>query len=342
MEYDSTRTRASYRQFVALVRSALDAAGRADVVLDRQWFDEDTPEHQLLVHVPVGPALTVPLALLDSFFLVTSDEDLQWHANEFALALANLKQAEKMLEKYARDVRTAAVAAIATARADGLDILLDGVGFKPTYAHHLTGRDWKDAALRVLAEIKVKRTSFFLRPEVTALIIEEPTDVPGELASILEEQRERQIRLVELDALGADLVVDSLTLDLLAAHNVDAVATLAEVWKRQRVNMTVEHLEREASLSLVGFEGTVEATLVLDEAIWNGRHLWLRDEAIASGNGGLAGKSLGDLVKHPVFTSRPIVSVEPRHLDHFTFDLSDHAYFDAESGRIWRKDRVGA
>lgn len=71
----------------------------------RQWIDEDTPGHSYLMNVPVGGALTVPLIVMSICFGAANDEELQWHASEFATAPINLKLADRMLEKYARDVR---------------------------------------------------------------------------------------------------------------------------------------------------------------------------------------------------------------------------------------------
>jgi hypothetical protein len=340
MNTEKTRTWFSNRQFIAMVQSALDDAGQTETAINRQWLDEDTEGYPLIVHVPVGPALAIPLLPLSSFFTVKSVEELKWHTDEFALALVNLKRAEKSLRKYVRDVRTAAEAEIVAARADGLDILLQDVGLKPTYAHHLTSKNWKDAASRVLASVSIRQMSFFLQPEVREISIEESASISDEIATIRVEQRKRQVRLAELDALGADLIVDTLTLDLLEAHGLDADKVLSKVWKTQCVNLTVQHLERDTPLSLISSNGKVSASLILDEAIWNGEHLWLRDGNLANGNEGLVGGTLGELVPHPVFASRTVVEVLNRDIDHFSFDLSEKALFDANTGRIWREERL--
>jgi hypothetical protein len=330
------------RMFVAAIRAELDANGHQNVGISRRWIDEDTPDYAYLVHVPVGAALTVPLKVMDGFFDTNDIETLTRHAREFAAALANLKRAETMLEKYARDVRKAAVAEIAAARSDGLDIQLEDVGFKPVYAYHLSGKDWKDAAFHILASVKVRHTSFFLRPTVSELWIEEPADFARELATIREEQLERQDRIIELDALGADLIVDQITMDLLAAHGLDAKEVLTAVWKKQCVNLTVDHLDRETSLSLVSFEGFVKATILLEDAVWNGQHLWFCGDEQMKDHKHLVGKSVGDLVRHPVFASRPIIEIFHRHADHIVFDLSDKVMFDADTGHTWREERLAA
>ena len=341
MNTEKTNTWFTYRQFVAMIRNALDEAGHAEIPVSRQWIDEDTPGYPCLIHVPVGAALTVPLKPLDYFFDAKDNEELAWHAGEFAKALINLTRAERMLEKYARDVRTAAITAIVAARSNGLDVLLDGVGFKPTYAHHLTGSNWKDAALHILASVKVRHTEFHLRARVSTMWVEEPAEVAQELADLMEEQRERQDRLKELDALGADLIVDPITLDLLAAHGIDAEDALRQVWKNQHVGFKVNHLGHDTTLSLLSSEGRVTASIALYDAIWNGEHLWLtRDRA--SDYGDFVGKSLGNLVPHPVFKSRRVVAADKRQIYHFMFDLSEKVFFDGDTGRIWREERLAA
>lgn len=328
------------REFVRMVRAEL-AAGGHDVTIERNWIDEDTPGEPFLLMVPVGTQFVVPVKAMDGFFLARTDEDRSWHAREFAKALVNLKSAEETLEKYARDVRRAANAAIAAARAGGLDILLENVGFKPTYAYHLTNASWKEAAYHVLGAVTVRHTSFYLRPTTSELWVEEPADINSELESILKDQSERQQRIAEMEAQGADLIVDPITLDLLAAHGIDAEDALRQVWKNQHVGFKVNHLGHDTTLSLLSSEGRVTASIALYDAIWNGEHLWLtRDRA--SDYGDFVGKSLGNLVPHPVFKSRRVVAADKRQIYHFMFDLSEKVFFDGDTGRIWREERLAA
>ena len=340
-DIDTTTTFAN-RDFVAMVRAELAQMGRPDVTIQRSWIDEDEPGYRFLLHVPVGTELSVPLKAMEGFFHTKTDEDRKWCAVEFAKALINLKSAEAMLLKYARDVRSAANAAVAAARADGLDILLDRIGFKPTYAYHLTDKAWKEAALNVLAAVTIRHTSFYLRPTTSNLWVEEPADVAKEMKDILDEQHTRQARLAEMDALGADLIVDQITLDLLAAHGLDAGEVLERVWKKQCVNLKVQHEGKDVSLSLISSEGVTTASIILEDAIWNGEHLWFCGDEHMKDHKHLIGKSVGELVRHPVFASRPIVDVVHRLADHVVFDLSDKVMFDADTGRLWREERLAA
>lgn len=326
----------SDRTFIGLIRSALDKAGAAEVRVGRQWIDKETPGYPLLLHVPVAAWLRVPLQPRDSFFEAETVEDLTDHAEEFARALINLQQSEPMLRQYAEEVREAAAAQVADARQSGLDILLEGVGFRPTYAFHLTNKDFRQAASHVLASVQVRRTSFHLRPELSQFVVEEVADVASEMVTVREEQRLRQSRITELDALGGDLVVDTLTLELLSLHGLEPSEVLSDVWRNQCVNMTVQHRGRAVPLSLVSSDGIVTATIMLEDAGWNGQFLWFRDPAAASGNCGLAGGSLSGLVQHPVFASRSVVEVLPGRVDRVVLDTSEKAIFDGDARTIKR------
>ncbi|SEL80488.1 hypothetical protein SAMN05216382_2685 [Sphingomonas palmae] len=341
---DSKRANGNFsnREIISMIRNRLDEAGHADVTVSRLWIDEDTVGYPFLLHVPVGAELTVPLRPREDIAYANDAEAIGRHAGHFAAALINLKRAEKMLGKYARDVRRAAVSEIAAARAEGLDILLERVGFKPTYAYHLTHSSWKEAALHILGEVTVRHTSFYLRPETSVLWVEEPADVARELEDLKEEQRGRQDEVVELEARGFDLEVDAITLDLLNAHGLDAAAVLREVWKEQCVNLRVEDRGRETHLSLVSFSGKVTASFELENAYWNGEHLWFTGDEQAKDYKHLVGQPLGESVRHPVFASRRVVDVVHRHADHIVLDLSEKVLFDADTGRLFREEVLAA
>lgn len=330
------------REFVSMVRAELAAAGRPDVTIERSWIDEDEPGYPFLLHVPIGTELSVPLKAPDGFLETLTDTRRKRYALEFSQALINLRSAEAMLLKYAGDVRKAVNAAVAAARADGLDILLDRVGFAPTYIGPLTYKDWKHAALHVLANVTFRHTSFYLKPTISGVIIEEPADVATEMAGILEEQRERQDRLAELDRLGCDLFVDGLTLDLLAAYGLDAAETLATLWKKQHLNLRFRDAGQDVALSLITSGGYVTASIQLPQAFWNGEHLWFTGSESENDHKPLIGKSLGSLVPHPAFTERPIADVFHQRTDHIVFDLSGKLSFDAETGRLWREEQLAA
>lgn len=327
------------REFVALVRARLDAAGHRDIPIERSWIDEDTPGYPFLLNVPVGAELTVPLRPVDGFIRITDPHAVEKHVEHFAKALVTLRQAERMLIKYAGEVRRAAAKVIASARADGLDVLLAGVTFKETYAWHLTGGSWKDAASHIIASVKVRHTSFYLRPEISSVYVEEPGQAAEELQSIIDDERERLARLAYLDGLGADLHVDAITLDLLRTHAVDVEQVLREAWKNQHVSIPVAIDGYETNLSLVTWDGRVEAGMQLPDAFWNGHQLWMTDGQ-AKNAPDLTGKTLAGLVAHPALSSRRVVHIDraPDGIeipDVYHLDTSETFLFDADTGRIW-------
>lgn len=333
------------REFVRLVRAKLDADGHRDIAIERNWIDVDADGHPFLLRVPVGTELEVPLRPMEGLFEIGAD-DTDTQIGHYAKALVTLKRSEKTLVRYAGDVRRAANAEIATARAEGLDLLLKEVSFKPTRAYHLARADWKDAALHVLACVRVQHTSFNLRPTTSDLLVEEADDVAAEMLGLRVDQRERQAKLAEMELAGYDLMVDAITLDLLAAHGLDATEVLRDVWKRESLHLTVKLDVIDTRLSLMASDGVVTASIELENAYWNGEHLWFTDEALHTGHAEMAGKALGNLVSHPTFAARPITSVKPfgpkAERELIYFDISEKFYFDADTGRIWREERLAA
>ena len=219
----------SHRRFVKLVRAKLDSEGHQDVEIRRQWIDESDSVFQFLLNVPVGAELIVPLRVVGPLYGASGTEAVTQHVADFAGALVTLRKAERMLTKYVRDVRRAAVTAIAAARGEGLDILLANVTLKPTYACLLTGHSWEEAAYSILAVVHVRHTSSKFEQEVSEFWVEEPEDVAEELEEMLTIERERQAQIAELDATGTELVVDGITLDLLTTHIADFRELLREV-----------------------------------------------------------------------------------------------------------------
>ena len=330
------------RRFIELVRAKLDADGHCDIPISRQWIDEDTPGEPFLLNVPVGSGLTVPLKPRHDLFDVREESQFLNQADHFAVALVTLQRAERMLVKYAADVRREAAKSIAKARAEGLDVLLADVGFKPTYAWHLTGNSWKESAYHILADVTVRHTSFYLQPTTSQVYVEEPEHVTKELADIFAEQRERQELLAELDAVGADAIIDAVTLNLLRTHAVDVEEVLRQVCKKQHVAIPVQLDGYETRLCLISSHGKIESSMMFDGAFWNGEHVWLTGENIEDGLD-LIGKTLAGKVKHPVIASRTVVHIDHRpaefnRQDLYNLDMSPTFLFDADTGRIWQQE----
>lgn len=332
----------SNREFIAAVRAKLDEAGYPEIPVRRQWIREDDPESRFLLMVPVGPDLMVPLKAADGFHEL-SVQDAGPHIEHFATALINLHAGEGWLEKYAQEVRRTARQEISRARKTGLDVVLESIGFKPVRAYQLSDRSWKEAMQFVFVELGVRVLSFHLQPETVQVWVGEPSEAVETLREALQDQQSRQDRLEELFERGFDLEVDALTVDLLKSHGLDPVQVLRTVWKAQCVNLEVQHLGRRANLSLVTSDGRVESSIALDDAFWNGEHLWFLKEELFTGHDRLVGKSLGGKVQHPVLANRPITKVvrHPAGRDLIFLDLSDKLLFDADTGSI-RQDRKDA
>lgn len=130
------------REFISLVRAQLDARGQSEVIVECNWIEEETFGGPWLLNVPVGIEFSIPLKRSDHLYNEPASA-LESHVDYFASALINLHQAEKALVKYAHDVRRAANALLAAARATGLDLLLrvsDSTLSTPPIFRSATGR----------------------------------------------------------------------------------------------------------------------------------------------------------------------------------------------------------
>tara|TARA_R110000868_G_scaffold411785_1_gene710584 strand:- start:65719 stop:66756 length:1038 start_codon:yes stop_codon:yes gene_type:complete len=345
MTHNKSKPFITNRGVIALIRAKLDAEGHSDVAVSRQWIDEDTPGEPFLLNVPLGTELFVPLRAMEGFFNIQDQEDADWHASLFAQALVNLQKATKMLLTYAAKVKKEALAQVAAARADGLDIQFSGISFKSTYVRALSGMDWKEAAFGVLAEVSIRNTSFHLQPEVSSFCVEEAVDVADEMADLLKDQRERQQRLEELERAGFDLTVDQITIDLLEAHELDVTQTLRRAWKKQCVNRKITFGEQEGTVSIHTSDGVVGSSLQLGELCWNGEYAWFHGEKGEQDLRGLLGKTLAGLTSHPVFCALPITNIVHHDAgvrDLFYFDMSQVRTFDADSGDLGEEQRLAA
>jgi hypothetical protein len=259
----------------------------------------------------------------------------------FAKALINLDAAENMLIEYASEIRRAAVAAVEAARANGLDIQLEKVGFRPVSAWQLTGGNWKQAAYHVMAAVTVRHTSAYLRQETTTFWVEEPGDVAKQMDDLVKEQRFRQIRVAQLEAVGADFLVDQITLDILEAHGLVAKEVLAGVTNIHSTALTVHHEGQDVRLSLINHLGKVTISMATEDAVWNGEYLWFLGDEEMKDHKHLIGKSLGHLLRHPAFASRLVADVVRSNVDLVIFEPSRRLFFDADSGRIWEDETLG-
>ena len=307
-------------------------------------MNEDREGLIFTVDVPVGPDLVVPLKPLGDTLDQAPDKAVEDFSRHLVAALPNLKRAEKMLCKYRDDMRRAARREIAKARAEGLDLLLDDVVLKPTYAWHVSGSDWKDAAYHVLAVVRVRGLSFYLQPTVSETYVEEIDHLGDELATLREDQAERQARLAELTARGADLELDGITRDLLAVHGLPAADILRQVWKKQHVGLDVEHEGEQRHLSFVTGDGRVSATFILGNgAYWNGEMMWFPTETPIERLKELIGGPAATIASHPAFAELNVTSIKALHdnIVAATFETPT-LLFDQASGRVWEDERRAA
>jgi hypothetical protein len=336
MEDAETFTPYPLRELFARVRAGLDAAGRQDIAFDLQWVNDERQGYPFTIDVPVGAEFVVPLKPLES--MLTETDGMGRFANALIRAMINIRRAEKVLVRYAEAIRGAAKREIAAAREAGLDLLLEKVNFKPTYAWHLTQRDWKNAASYILAQVDVRSTSFYLRPEITSVIVEEPEHMERELASVFEEHREYQGTLEAMRSRGADLIVDAITIDLLRVHGFDVAETLRRVWKRQCVNLPNAGDDDRIGLSIISSKGRVSSSISLGDAYWNGEQLWFHQAVDAEELRQAIGKCLPALSSHPSFAALKVARVEQSGdrppLIYFQAPGPD-LLFDASTGRMW-------
>ncbi|MDE1918045.1 MAG: hypothetical protein KGJ57_19295 [Sphingomonadales bacterium] len=66
MKNEETQPGFSNREFIRMIRSALDETGHADIKISRQWIVED--QCGFAIHVPVGTSLSVKLTPRSSFY----------------------------------------------------------------------------------------------------------------------------------------------------------------------------------------------------------------------------------------------------------------------------------
>lgn len=81
--------------------------------------------------MPFGPDLIVPVRPREGFGSPVATDSPERSDGFFVRALVNLKDAAQSLRGYAAEIRAAADEQIAQARANGVDLTLIGVGFKP-------------------------------------------------------------------------------------------------------------------------------------------------------------------------------------------------------------------
>lgn len=236
-------------RLITAVRNGLDALGRTDIALERDWLTvtEGHGDHvEAILTVPIGKGLSLPLKSL--WRDEAPETVMERFAEDVFQALPNIERARWGLRRYAADTRRAAEAAIAQMRADGLDVTLAGVGLRRTYAWHMTQSDWKEAADHVIATVRVNGLDHRLTPSVIEFYASEPADVVDEMAQALDEQMEFQEKRDALGRQGATVAVDVVTLGLLFEHDL-GFGTISDVVRLG--HKTINLMMRDGSQGLI-------------------------------------------------------------------------------------------
>lgn len=324
------------RKVVALARAGLDAAGHTDIAIDETWLREEMDDIPFVLDVPISAEITLPIYPLDA-----PGGDLDRTAEGFAQhlieALPNLKRASRKLKSYHASVRREAVKEITAARASGLDLVIEAVRLRPICARYLTSSDWEAAAYEVVATVDVRCLSFFLRPDIHSVRVEDPVLIRDAMADLLHEQRRYQSELAALRKMGADLRIEQVTVDLLQHFGHDPVEVLRRVWRGQSANLTVTHKGEELNLAIISSHGRASASIVIEGSLWNGEFLWLPGPFPEDRRGQVPGLAMTELVDVEAFRSVTVLEVAPQPGTERAMLIpeSPTLLFDASTGRIW-------
>ena len=328
--------RSQHRKFVDDIRQNLDELENADIMLRPSWLIERGSGDPFSREVPVGPALVVSLRPRHIQGKEAASELWFREANTFASALVTLKAGENTLVSYADEMRHAAIDEVRKAQADGLDIRLAGIGFKPAYAHTLDRTDREDALNYIIAEVKLEVTSYDLKREIVSLTLDEPEDVASAIQEHANVQRERQGREDELHECGADLEISDIGIDILRLAGRRPEEILADLYRRGAEDIV---LEGGIRIGVMQDTGLVEVSLETEEIYWNGKVLQLRKKREIDNAEDLPARPLSEQITDRVFAGRP-VSHMTNHGGGDTAYYFDETrfYFDASAMRIWTKN----
>lgn len=328
--------RSQHRKFVDDIRQNLDELGNADIMLRPSWLIERDKGDPFSLEVPVGPDLVVSLRPRHIEGKEAASEIWVREAETFSSALVTLKAGENTLVSYADEMRDAAVDEVRKAQADGLDIRLAGIGFKPAYAHTLDRTDREDALNYIIAEVKLEVTSYDLKREIVSLTLDEPEDVVSAIQEHANVQRERQCREDELHDCGADLEISDIGIDILRLAGRRPEQILADLHRRGSEDIV---LEGGIRIGVMQDSGLVEVSLETEEIYWNGKVLQIRKKSEIDHAEDLPARPLSELITDRVFAGRPVSHIT-NHGEGDTVYYFDETrfYFDASAMRIWDKN----
>tara|TARA_R110002124_G_scaffold274840_1_gene444889 strand:+ start:19291 stop:20463 length:1173 start_codon:yes stop_codon:yes gene_type:complete len=336
------------RDFAVRVRQVLKRIGQSDVRFEPNWLDLAFDNHQVVFNVPISVQSSVPIIVLEYSYDEESDEKRDIEIDNFAHALVILSKARKHLCKFQRQLIRSAIAKIEEARGNGLDLQLEKMAFCPFSASEISTYSWKELVEDVTADMHVRHIDYTLRSCVSSFEVKDDDEIGQELAELCEQHVELQKVAAEFEAMNADLVLDTITLDIMEAERLDKVSILRELLVSESGSITIRK-DEDSALAISMDRGHVSIFLTTSNFVWNGKEMWFTDKKgvgmMISRNidfSDLAvGKTLASHVDHPAFKSRPISgNGRAGHLIDFELDRAN--VFDAYAGTIRIQNNLAA
>ncbi len=336
------------RRFAVVVRQVLNKIGHSDIRFEASWLNTEFDNGRIVFTVPINAQFSVPLIVSEKPEHEWSDYQRKAFAGYVAHALVNLSKASKRLAKHQRQLTNSAIAIIEEARDNGLDLQLEKMAFYPIPAFHISQCSWKEVDDNATRVMFVSHTDDTLRPSVFPYRVNNDRDIGRALQAICENQGELEKMSADLDAMNADLIVDTITLDIMRAEGLEPVEVLRELLASEKGTLTFRNDERSV-LAISLDQGRASVLLTTSNAVWNGKVLWLTDEAgmaiMTAGNSSFddlaIGKTLASHVDYPAFTSRPISGVG-RSGYLIDFELDGANLFDAYTGTFRLRNELAA
>lgn len=263
------------RSFVGRIAESLAKITDERIAIRSEWrFPIEADHVPYTLNVPIDAELIVPLIPRRGDFEALEPEAIEREALAFATALVTLKKGTKFLQAYARKMRSEALVQVEKIRARGIDMRFHGISFKQTSADALTSSDRTSALASVIAEVRISVCDHTGRREQQVICIEEPDQIASEILHHADRQREWQDARDLLDQQDADLRIGRVCLDVLESTG----AATADVMKTIGQGKRWYHTGDDGAQCFAGeSNGTVEASIELSNAYWDGSTLSLRD-----------------------------------------------------------------
>ena len=324
------------RILVEGIRRVLRERGYGEIMFRSAWLKDGEGSDPFLMDVPVSPELIVTLR--PEMTTLDTPTSASWtrEADNFASALITLHKGEKNLTKYAKDMMIVAANEVRKARDEGLDIRVLGVGFMPVYAEALSLPKLLEALDYVVAEVTLEITESTLERDTVILTLEEPEDLPTAFEEYRYLQAERQRREDELEAIGADLEVGEISLEILKMTGEEPGKILLGLLEQ---GLQTFKLTDGSRVTVTNDGGVAEAHLETDQLLWNGKVLKLRGSNVEGEDPRAVITALGSRTGCSIFASRPVVSSSSVGGGSRAYRYDEEQFgFDAGSMHIWSRN----